>query len=297
MEDKELYSFFKEKSSAFNESPDDALWEKIESGINTAPFSAVPKPFFTLKSALLLFTAVLVTGIAAWVAINTNREQAAPKPQVQKTIMNPVEESVVEASPKDVDAITAVLTKSLTADEVSVQPVTDTIKKKKIKPELNQEEKPVTVQQPTNGYIKFMQTTPRIKDTVLTLKNIKLITNKTASGTIVVEVKDKLPKPLFDSLKLKLLTDYKAETGSLLVLKAPGFEPFRSLIKIQPQASLASDKLLLQPEKIAYDTLISHGYYKGKPVDSVTTIRYKTPAGDKFDTIYVQKKKPAKKKP
>ncbi|MEL1245659.1 hypothetical protein AAEO56_15400 [Flavobacterium sp. DGU11] len=82
MEDKELYDFFKGRKQSFDEAPGDALWAKIENGLNEAPQAATDKPGLSLLKKLLIMNVLGVVVAIIWmVAYSPKAGEETAKPQ------------------------------------------------------------------------------------------------------------------------------------------------------------------------------------------------------------------------
>lgn len=82
MEDKELYNFFKSRKQSFDEAPGDALWAKIENGLNEAPQAATGKSGLSLLKKLLILPILGVVVAIIWmVAYSPEAGEKTAKPQ------------------------------------------------------------------------------------------------------------------------------------------------------------------------------------------------------------------------
>lgn len=226
MSDNELYTYFKDRSTSFNELPGDALWGKIESTLN---YNSARKPFpFLVKIGI----AIIIAGITCVLLLNTITNQKTTTPE-HKKILNA----------KSHEAIP--LTKALETDEVIIATVNDTVKKKKrsSSKDKNKNKQAISIlPNQSSQYIAFRPITDSLRDkklqgneltNTLPHKKTNAIT-QVMQGRIVV-TGERMSKVEFDDLVKKTLETHKEAHGSLIIVKAPGQQTFRHKIQALPK--------------------------------------------------------------
>jgi hypothetical protein len=245
MKDNELYTFFKERSSSFDETPADALWAKIEAGLNNKP-----EPVKTSKPTTLLYiigSLLLVCGILAYFAFGRTDEPTKTKEFIE---------------------LPAQITPIVTTEEIPFEkPTTDTVKKKKTFKALNtqpKQEVPFRRIESQNGVQE------RAQQLIDELFDTDYKTDKLPGRTIVT-VKGKISTKLFQKLIEQTLEKNQKAYGDVIIVKAFGHKTFRKVIKIpESEAKLPTNgiiyrdssyirfmpsKPILTPQMLAKDSL------------------------------------------
>ena len=117
------------------------------------------------------------------------------------------------------------------------------------------------------------------------------MTTQTPPGRIIISVKDKLTSFQFRQLINKTVTENENQFGSLIIIKAPGHQPFRQIIKdnqikITPIKFAIDSVKRIQPINISFQDSILNA----KPEIKAGTISFKT------DTVKKDTTRPAKAK-
>ncbi|RWX03576.1 hypothetical protein [Flavobacterium cerinum] len=217
MEDKELYTFFKNQKQVFNEVPSDSLWEKIECGLDTK-IQQKPKP-----NSLVLFIKVSVI-VAALVIVGIAYNVFTPKKEHTAPIKQIVEQNLPIKKTENIIRTIPVTTHQKELQSVQ-QNANDTVKRKKIKPETV---KAIHFKAFTAILSPETDSIMKSRTTVIT----PLITTTTSPGRIIITTKDKISKNQFDELTLKALENNKNASGTMIIVRAPGHKIFRKVIQI-----------------------------------------------------------------
>ena len=218
MEDNTIYNYFKTRKHQFDETPGDALWAKIESGLDTTTTSQGKG--FSFKTLSFLATALLTIGIAGLAVLNSAndiKKPAAPPQEDKpgKLVSKPV---TAPETVKPADAAVTAGSSQITAGKPAImaETVKDTVKKKK----------PYIAFQKING-----KTTSIGKDSIpFDINNIETIVSST-NGRVTVNTKEKLTPSQFEQLIEKILKENEQAVGTLVTIKAPGHKVFRQIIK------------------------------------------------------------------
>lgn len=251
MQDNELYNYFRERKHTAEEMPQDALWTKIDAGLNAVPTAATAS-ISAIKAIIIAAAGITIT-TAALITLNRNETKAPVKYDETTTLPR---EHIHDK----------------TTERVQLQ---DTVKPKRVKAadEKKKNSKKFTAL-PFRVYQK--NGALNVKDSIKT-SNVII---KNYGSTIKISTKEKLTKIQFDSLVTKALQTYKDEKGKILVVNAIGFTPFRKLIEYKTLIdSNLNDSLLIKQEDFKFII----------PKDSLSKIII--PAYYKTDTIQKNKKK------
>ena len=245
MQDNELYTFFKERSGSFDETPSDTLWTKIEPGLDKKP-----EPIKTVKPTTLLYiicSLILIGGIAAYLFFSKTDGLIKTKEPI---------------------AVPLKVTPIVTTEEIPLEtPVNDTVKRKKTFQALNKnpkQEVPFRKIESQNGVLE------RAQQLVDELFDADYKTEKLPGRTIVT-VKGKISTKLFQQLIEQTLDKNEKAYGDVIIIKAFGHKTFRKLIKIpESEAKIPTNgiiyrdssyihfmpsKKILTPEMLAKDSV------------------------------------------
>ena len=216
MQDKDIYTFFKARKHMFEEAPGDAIWARIESGLDTSASSSGKG--FSFKTLLFWATALLTIGITGLVVFNDEAyERPASSARENKHKKIEAKPILVPEAVKIPDAVMTTKATPNTAVESKVIVIAkDTVKKKK----------PYVAFQKITG-----KTTAINKDSIpFDINNVE--TNiKATNGRLTVDTKGKLTPSQFNQLIEKVLRENEQATGTLVTIKAPGHKVFRQIIK------------------------------------------------------------------
>ncbi|AWH84008.1 hypothetical protein HYN59_02280 [Flavobacterium album] len=112
MKDNELYDFFKDRKQAFDEAPGDALWSRIESGLEKVPQPVAHKGGLSVFKKLLFLPVVGIVAAIVWmVAYNPKNAEETAKPQRigvtldESNIVKTVEDAAVNNQYNSTDTI------------------------------------------------------------------------------------------------------------------------------------------------------------------------------------------------
>jgi hypothetical protein len=203
MTDNQLFDHFKSNISVFNEMPGDALWAKIEGGLSTKK---------TIKLNHFLYIGcglVLLAGILLYLFHKDETIVKPPAiPQTKQSIYTKNSTNVVPT-----DAIQEITVNSTTPDSV-----------KKIR------FKVITAPAPVGKPIPF---TTIIKDSIKQSgqhERVPSIKVQELPGKVIVTTTERLTLEEFDELKRTITEQHKSDLGMLIIIKAPGHQPFRHKI-------------------------------------------------------------------
>jgi len=234
MTDNELFNHFKLQSSAFDETPGDALWAKIESGLGSAEPS--PKP----NKLLFIITGTLLIALAIFYFIIYKPKAETTLPAEPVTTVSPAkpedsivnEPSGVTTASSSTNAAERTITGTIVIAGDSAKQFTraqthDSVKKvvvrtAKIKPA--EERNPKTEQ-----VIKFMSYTKGAVAPMDKSPNFEVIKKETL-GNIIIITKQKITDAEYLQLIADMLTEYESRPGALLTIKAPGHIPFKKVM-------------------------------------------------------------------
>lgn len=248
MSDNELYTYFKGRSCSFDEMPGNALWAKIEDGLNNSPAASAKPIALFIKIGI----AVLIAGIAAVILLNTFSKQEMAIP--------------IQTKSKTQTPIVIPSAKVIESDEVITPILNDTVKKKKkgsigFLPKKHDTIGVLAPSQPT--YIKFQaipNNTDSLNTTPLKGKRPEPLT-QIMPGRIVVTA-GTISKDEFDELVKKTLEKHKDAHGSLIIVKAPRQQTFRHRIPALPKPEPIPFKVI---SKKVRDTVLTPETIKFKP--------------------------------
>ncbi len=222
MTDNELFNHFKSQSSCYDEIPGNALWAKIENGLKNDKPAAKQNTLLAVICGL-----VLVTAIVLYAIFTTDKEDkllpAPPQPKAETVVEKPV------------------------------TTITDSVKKIHIKI-INTSEKKT---------IPFAQIIKKdsVKQNITAPKTIE-IKVQTPPGKVIVTTTQQLTREEFKELTENITEQHKTESGTMIIIKAPGYKPFRKVITAQDA--------LLQPDSI---NLIQPGPIKLIPSGSINLLK------------------------
>lgn len=229
MSDNELYTYFKDRSTSFDELPGDTLWEKIEAGLNSKA-NTKEKP---LSLFIKIGLAVLITTITAVITLNRFSKQETTTPINTKTEIPALIPSA----------------KATEADEIIPTTVNDTVKKKKKGTIGSISKKQDTKDTPTSNqpaYVKFRTINKNTdSDTIALKSSLPDAKTKIMPGRIVVTA-GRVGKQDFELLIKHSLETHKDAHGSLIIVKAPGQQTFRHKIPALPKPEPIAFKILSQ---------------------------------------------------
>lgn len=242
MQDNELYNYFRERKHTAEEMPQDALWTKIDAGLNAAPTAATAS-----ASAIKTITIIAIAGIAITTAVLVyNNKPSFMQDKPKETILPaPATES-----------------HEVTVSETVTAEFQDTVNKKKTKK--------------SNRIVSFR----KIKDTIKTkpatisfkalhtadsvIKIKPAILTQQYGTTIKISTKEILSKVAFDTLVAQSLKTYRTQSGKVLVIMADGHKPYRKVIGVLKETDLVKIKGL----KPVVDTIKPINFSKENLTDS-----------------------------
>lgn len=251
MEDKELYTYFKDRKDAFNEAPGDALWAKIDAGLSNAPMPPTPKSgaIVTGKGLLIVATVVSIV-VTLLVSFNPKKEVKQSTLPQQKTIS--AEQEHIETT-TEIDTV-----KPKKASNAVFNATQNAVIKSQVKPIK------ATIKTITNQTIAFKP----FKDTLIP-NTAKLNQNKIRVMIMVSPVSNRLKRVhvrvdqqvtqhQYDSLVTTIVNDNNLAIGTLLTIKVKGHGTYKKVID---GTKLPATTDALTPEVIKFkseaDTLIT----------------------------------------
>ena len=264
MENNEIYNFFKARKHTFDETPGNALWARIESGLNT-PVTPSGSGF-SFKTLLFLATAIGVVGIAG--AVVLNNDNAIEKP-LEPARVN--EHGKIEAKPVVVPEVVKAPDIVITAE---ASPITIT------EPEITATAKDTVKKKKT--YLAFQKingkTTDISKDSIpFDINNVETTVRGT-NGRVAVDTKEKLTPSQFKLLIEKVLAENEQAIGTMVTIKAPGHKVFRHIVKTKDNtypARQTRDKNTLKTEATVKNTNNKAGVFEKVLIsnDSLSFVR------------------------
>lgn len=220
MQDNELYNYFRERKHTAEEMPQDALWTKIDAGLNAAPTAA--KASVTAVKAITIAAIAGITITTAVLVYNNKPSVMQEKPK----------QTVLPAPATELHEVT--VSETVTAE------FQDTVNKKKIKK--------------SNRIVSFR----KIKDTIKTkpatinfkalhtadsvIKTKPAVLTQQYGTTIKISTKEILSKAAFDTLVAQSLKTYRTQSGKILVIMADGHKPYRKVIGVLKETDLVKIK-------------------------------------------------------
>lgn len=223
MTDNELFNHFKSRSISFDEMPGDALWAKIESGLENTKSSAKPNTLL-----LIICGIVLVAGISFYALFKTDKENI-PLPARPHTI----HETAVDNPTIAPEATTPV--------EFTVSTATDSVKKIRIR----------VINTSDTKTIPFTQIIKKdsVNQDIIAPKTVD-IKVQTPPGKVIVTTTQQLNREEFKELTESITEQHKTELGIMLIIKAAGHKPFRKVITQQDALLQPAGINLIQPTPI-----------------------------------------------
>jgi len=247
MEDKELFDFFKNRSTSFEEMPSEALWNKIQTNIEASKSTT----FFSASKIIILSVLVLATALIG-VFIYTNF-----KTSIEEKTIHPNVNEIIEQPSSTASRIVSEI------DTLKKRAETDTLKPKKAF------KKPiVTVKKDT--FMVFKKLQPLLKTDALKVIDSKFdidslkIKPLVKGNRLLFETKQLLTPIEFDSFVQKVLDETKTNYGALIVIKAKGNKPFRQIVKFPEKISIpkstiqpihTTTKLIMKDSMIVSDSI------------------------------------------
>jgi len=222
MEDKELYTYFKDRKDAFNEAPNDALWAKIDAGLsNTMPTTPKSGSIIAGKGLLIAATVVSIVVTLLVVLIPKKEVKQSTLPQ-QKTIIT--EQEHIETT-TEIDTV-----KPKKVADAVVTASHNAVIKPQVKP-VNATSKTIT-----NQVIAFKP----FQDTLIP-NTVKLNQNKIRVMIMVSPVSNRLKRVhvrvdqqvtqhQYDSLVTTIVNDNNLAIGTLLTIKVKGHSTYKKVI-------------------------------------------------------------------
>jgi hypothetical protein len=257
MKDKEIYDFFKDRKQAFDEAPGDALWARIESGLEDTPPAATQVSGRSLFRKLLILPLLAVIIALGWVIFKPDNVEGTTGPQ--NVTVTP------EAAGNENTGVREAYT------------ITDSVKKKK------------TTAPPSDAILNPVPKTPQADNSVVIAKNEIAAFDpdavrteaKTAPGRLNIIVKQPLTKEQFDLFIERTMVKNGNAYGTVITIKAQGHKPFRQVVPQQLQAndarlqvedtlSMKAEIVYLGTQRSKKDTVkaqfISAPQYKVEPI-------------------------------
>lgn len=230
MENKDLDNFFKERAPQFDEQPGDALWAKIESGLdstaNTPATKQGGKSGFSGGKWLLLIGWILSIVILAMLLFPTESGVKVKLPTIEIQ-----QEIVTETVPMPSDTVKP--KNSSVAGPKTKKPVAGKVHKETVSPDIYTdtitEELEVNTPQPI---------TP-IKPP---LKKIKISVQESPKRTVLT-IREKVSQQKFDSIVAASLTQYKDKAGMQLIVKGFDGMIYRSTVPHKGYVQLLHDTI------------------------------------------------------
>lgn len=223
MEDKELYTYFKDRKDAFNEAPGDALWAKIDAGLPNTAMPTTPKSGTLVAGKGLIIAATVISIIITLLVIFIPKKEVKQStlPQ-QKTIIT--EQEHIETT-TEIDTV-----KPKKVADAVVTATHNAVIKPQIKI-VNATSKTIT-----NQSIAFKP----FKDTLIP-NTVKLNQNKIRVMIMVSPVSNRLKRVhvrvdqqvtqhQYDSLVTTIVNDNNLAIGTLLTIKVKGHGTYKKVI-------------------------------------------------------------------
>lgn len=256
MTDNELISHFKLQSPAFDEMPGDALWAKIESGLDSAKPS--PRP----NTLLFIIAGTLLTALAiCYFSIYKPKAETILPVEPITVISTTQPESIITNEPSGMTTINssanaaartvtepAIITEDLVEPVVAIQ---DSVKKARIRTAKIRSVTAADQNTTTTPYVKFRSYTKGTvapMDESLTFEVIK----KETSENIIIITKQKITDAEYRQLIVDMLSEYESKPGALLTIKAPGHIPFKKVMGLDHKLTvgLKLDDSIFNPKKL-----------------------------------------------
>jgi len=256
MTDNELFSHFKLQSDAYDEMPGDALWAKIEGGLNGIKPSARP------NTLLFIIAGTVLLALAIWYFTIHQPKAETILPVEPVTVISPTEpESTIINEPPGVTTINssanaatrtvtepAIITEDLVEPVVAIQ---DSVKKARIRTAKIKSVTAADQNTTTTPYMKFRsykKGTVAPMDESTTFEVIK----KETLGNIVIITKQKITDTEYLQLIADMLSEYESKPGALLTIKAPGHIPFKKVMGLDHKLTvgLKLDDSIFSPQKV-----------------------------------------------
>lgn len=256
MTDNELFSHFKLQSAAFDEMPSDALWAKIEGGLDGIKPSARP------NTLLFIIAGTVLLALAIWYFTIHQPKAETILPVEPVTVISPTEpESTIINEPPGVTTINssanaatrtvtepAIITEDLVEPVVAIQ---DSVKKARIRTAKIKSVTAADQNTTTTPYMKFRsykKGTVAPMDESTTFEVIK----KETLGNIIIITKQKITDTEYLQLIADMLSEYESKPGALLTIKAPGHIPFKKVMGLDHKLTvgLKLDDSIFSPQKV-----------------------------------------------
>lgn len=218
MTDNQLFTHFKLNGTVFDEMPDAALWQKIENGLNTKP-AVKHNPFLFLG-----FVIVVLSGGAFFILSHKSETVTIPR-TLQQT-----KQSVSAKAITDIKANTVVNKESAKAI------TTDSVKKIRFKVITAPTAKPIPFTTILNKD-SLKQTEVKVRTPLIKIQDLP--------AKAIVTTTEQLTPEEFNELKISMTEKYKGNPGTLIIIKAPGYKPFRETIVPNPATLKRTDSLRL----------------------------------------------------
>jgi|GEM_PF-2965901 len=234
MENKNLDNFFKERASQFNEQPGDALWAKIESGLDVpAANKPAAKGGISLGKWLLILSGVAGIIILAIILIPTEWDvkTSQPEPEIQQTAATAATATEALTTPSDT-------VKTNTIVLIPVKPVNNATPTRSLAP--NRIEDTITPGSMPDVAVATTKPAPQPK-------KIKISVKESPKRTVLT-VREKISQQKFDSIVTASLTQYKDKVGMQLIVKGFKGMIYRGNIRQQGEASSPRDSIKTQPK-------------------------------------------------
>lgn len=227
MEDKELFDFFRNRRTSFDEMPPDKVWNEIKTNIEVSK-----KTSFSLASRIITWGILVLLAVATIMFFIPKDTQTA----IEDTNNKPTENKpVVETNPSE---------KQNASENDSANEETDTLKPKKV-------------------FIK-KSLVKRLKHTVPVIKNpqpifksdsIVVIDAKEEIDSLIIRPQIKGNRLLFETEQLltaiefesfiqKVLEETKTNYGALIVIRAKENKPFRQVVKFPEKINIPKTNIL-----------------------------------------------------
>jgi len=236
MEDKELFDFFKNRSTSFDEMPSDALWNKIQTNMNASKSST----FFSASKIIILTLLTLAT-VLIGVFIYTNF-----KISIEEKTIHPKANEIIEQPNATPPGIVSEI------DTLKNRAEIDTLKPKKAL-----FKKPiVTVKKDT--FMVLKTDSLKIIDSKFDIDSLK-IQPLVKGNRLLFETKQLLTPIEFNWFVQKIIDETKMNYGALIIIKAKGNKPFRHIVKFPEKISIAKktiQSIHYTPKLIVKDSMI-----------------------------------------
>ncbi|MES2487981.1 MAG: hypothetical protein V4581_18790 [Bacteroidota bacterium] len=274
MEDKDLDTYFKDRSGSFNEVPGDALWANIEA--NMAP----PEPSKGNGGKWLMgIGAMLILGILIWLIIPNKDTIHQVTPVVKETLQSiPSAPAQVQNTGKDslIKPVEAVQTKTIyitpqpTVSELAVPATEDVIiTAPTANKTASQKETPATK---GNGLLHGYSLAATADAAKSNVKNIpyafELDPNK---DEMVINVTQTLTRPERDKLVSSTIALNAPYVGRKIVINAKGYRLYRHTITKQDALQYSSSANSLKQPKLKVEVMTDSLLYDIIRTDSLKT--------------------------